>query len=173
MPIAKKAKMEKLDKEEEKSTKELAEKIQKQSKRLFKFRDEIKDEMSKNHMIDLLDNNNQDPVKGDSEKLLDQVADLLTFGAILPCPQCKGRQLLFQKSGYLCNGQLTEWTKCTNLIKEPLRKACKISSDLKSQYSFLKNVRKTPEVREIRYIPPSTSIISKNLQMKKGDELDR
>lgn len=121
-------------------------------------------------MLEILEYNGQEPVKGDSEKLLDQVADLLTFGAILPCPQCKGRQLLFQKSGYLCNGQLTEWTKCANLIKEPERKACKIPSGLKSEYSFLKNVRKAPEVRAIRYIPPSASTISKNLSLKKGDD---
>ncbi|KAI8114751.1 Poly [ADP-ribose] polymerase [Lucilia cuprina] len=118
-PPAKKAKMEKLDEEDEKLSKEVVENMKQQNKRLFKFRDQIKDEMKRNDIIQLLENNGQEPVKGDSEKLLDQVADLLTFGAILPCPECKGRQLLFQKSGYLCNGQLTEWTKCTNLIKEP------------------------------------------------------
>lgn len=126
--------------------------------------------MSKNDMMELLEVNGMEPVRGDSEKLLDQLADLLTFGAILPCPDCKGKQLLFQKSGYLCNGDLTEWTKCTKLIKEPERKACKIPSHLK--YKFLKDVRKSPEVRAIRYIPPSTSTILKNISQKKGDELD-
>ncbi|KAM7363583.1 poly-(ADP-ribose) polymerase [Cochliomyia hominivorax] len=172
VPVAKKAKLEKLDDEDGKLAKELMEKIKSQSKRLFKFRDNVKNEMHKNHILEILEYNGQEPVKGDSEKLLDQVADMLVFGAILPCPQCKGRQLLFQKSGYLCNGELTEWTKCANLIKEPERKACKVPSDLKSEYSFLKDVRKAPAVRTIRYIPPSTSTISKNLSIKKGDEVD-
>ncbi|XP_046804661.1 poly [ADP-ribose] polymerase isoform X2 [Lucilia cuprina] len=171
-PPAKKAKMEKLDEEDEKLSKEVVENMKQQNKRLFKFRDQIKDEMKRNDIIQLLENNGQEPVKGDSEKLLDQVADLLTFGAILPCPECKGRQLLFQKSGYLCNGQLTEWTKCTNLIKEPERKACKISSDFKSQYPFLKNVRKAPEIRVIQYIPPSALTVAKSISVKKGDEAD-
>ncbi|XP_065370938.1 poly [ADP-ribose] polymerase [Calliphora vicina] len=171
-PPAKKAKVEKLDEEDEQSTKELVENIKKQSKIMFKFRDQIKNHMKRVDIIEILEYNNQEPVKGDSEKLLDQIADLVTFGAILPCPECKGHQLLFQKSGYLCNGQLTEWTKCTNLIKEPKRKACTIPSGFKEQYSFLKYVRKAPQVRAIRYIPPSDATISKSVSIKKGDEAD-
>ncbi|TMW48487.1 hypothetical protein DOY81_006414, partial [Sarcophaga bullata] len=165
---AKKPKLEEIIEEDAASIKEITEKIKKQSKRLFKFRDEVKNEMSKADMMKLLEANNMEPVKGDSEKLLDQVADLLTFGALLPCPDCKGRQLLFNKSGYLCNGDLTEWTKCTKLINEPERKACKIPNYI--NYNFLKDVRKSPEVRAIRYISPST--ILKNIALKKGDELD-
>ncbi|XP_013111859.1 poly [ADP-ribose] polymerase [Stomoxys calcitrans] len=172
VPDAKKPKLEKLDSEDVKSEKELIKTIKEQSKKLFKFRDSVKEEMSKGDMVTLLENNNQEPVSGDTEKLLDQIADLLTFGAIAPCPECKGRQLLFQKSAYVCNGDLTEWTKCSNSVKEPARNPCKIPPHLKSQYKFLKNVNKTIENRAIRYIPPSATTISKSITIKKGDELD-
>ncbi|XP_061389126.1 poly [ADP-ribose] polymerase [Musca vetustissima] len=168
MPETKKIKLEKLKEEDGESEKKLKD----QSKRLYKFRDRVRDEMHKKDIIELLQDNGQDPVQGDSEKLLDQVADLLTFGAIDSCPECKGCQLLFHKSGYLCNGSLTEWTKCTYNIKEPKRTPCKISAELRSAYTFLKDVRKTTDVRAIRYIPPSASTISKSIGIKKGDELD-
>lgn len=163
--------MEKLDEEDEKLAKDLSEKIKKQSTRMFAFRDKVKEQMKKKDIIKLLEYNGQQVFEDDTEKRLDQVADLLTFGALLPCPECKGRQLLFHKSGYLCNGDLTEWSKCTNLIKEPERKACKIPSGFKDAFPFLNDVRKSPEVRAIRYIPPSASTISKSVALKK-DELD-
>lgn len=171
-PDIKKPKLEKLNEEEEISEKELSKKIKEQTERLYKFRDRVSEEMSKKDMKELLEDNGQEPVQNDSGKLLDQIADLLTFGAIEPCPECKGGPMLFEKSGYLCNGNLTEWTRCATAIKEPKRKPCKISSALRSSYSFLKDVRKSTSVRAIRYIPPSAATISKSIAIKKGDELD-
>uniref|UniRef100_A0A1B0BYD9 Poly [ADP-ribose] polymerase n=1 Tax=Glossina palpalis gambiensis TaxID=67801 RepID=A0A1B0BYD9_9MUSC len=171
VPVPKKAKLEKLDEEDEKINKELLQKVEKQTKRLHKLRDFVKEEMSKNDRNMLLRFNNQDPVEGDSEKLLDQVADLLTFGALAPCSECKGQQLLFNKSGYLCNGKLTEWTRCTNLLKDPKRGACKVPTELKKKYKFLKEVSKNPEARAIRYIPPSAAVIAKNVDLKKDNDL--
>lgn len=171
VPDAKKPKLEKKNEEELAEEKELAEKVKSQAKKLFKFRDNVKKEMKKADIIDLLEANNQLPIS-DSEKLLDQIADMLTFGAIDKCPICKGKQMLFQKSGYICNGDLTEWTKCLNIIKEPSRKPVKIPSDMKSRHSFLKDVKKKVDVRAIQYIAPSVSTIAKNVAMKKEDDLD-
>lgn len=169
-PVPKKAKLEKLDEEEEKENEKLKDLIKTQTKQLYTFRDQVKDQMKKKDMFELLERNGQDPVQGDSEKLLDQVADLLTFGALLPCPVCEGRQLLFHKSGYLCNGNISEWAKCTHLMKEPERKVCKIPSDLKDHFKFLKKVKKSTETRAVKYVPPSTTTLSKHV--KKDDELD-
>uniref|UniRef100_A0A1I8NDN9 Poly [ADP-ribose] polymerase n=1 Tax=Musca domestica TaxID=7370 RepID=A0A1I8NDN9_MUSDO len=171
-PASKKVKLEQIKGEDEEAEKDLEKKLKEQSKRLYKFRDRVRDEMHKKDIIELLQDNGQEPVQGDLEKRLDQIADLLTFGALPPCPECNGRQLLFFKSGYVCNGSLTEWTKCTYHIKEPKRVPCKISSELKGAYKFLKDVHKTTESRAIRYIPPSSSTISKSIGVKKGDELD-
>uniref|UniRef100_A0A1A9WQP6 Poly [ADP-ribose] polymerase n=1 Tax=Glossina brevipalpis TaxID=37001 RepID=A0A1A9WQP6_9MUSC len=171
VPVVKKAKLEKLDEEDEKAKEELMKKVEKQTKRFHKFRDFIKEEMSKSDRNTLLLFNNQTPFEGDSGKLLDQLADLLAFGALSACPECNGQQLLFNKSGYLCNGELTEWTRCANLIKEPKREACKVPTELKKKYKFLKEVSKKPEVRAIRYIPPSAAVIAKNVDLKKNDDL--
>ncbi|XP_075147424.1 poly [ADP-ribose] polymerase-like isoform X2 [Haematobia irritans] len=171
-PVAKKTKLEKLDFEEAVMEKELLKTVKEQMKKFHNFRDLVKGEMSKKDMLELLIDNNLEPVTGDSEKLLDQLADLLTFGAIIPCEVCNGHQILFQKSAYVCNGDLTEWTKCAKTVREPKRNPCKISPALKSQYKFLKHVSRTPEIRAIRYIPPSTSTISKSVSVKTGDEID-
>ncbi|XP_037946866.1 poly [ADP-ribose] polymerase [Teleopsis dalmanni] len=168
--VPKKAKVEPQDAEDEIIEQNLIKSIKNQTKTLFEFRDNIKDLMSKNDKIELLQRNKQDPVQGDSEKLLDQLADMLTFGVISSCPECKGSQLLFQKSGYFCNGQLTEWTKCAHFIKEPKRTACKIPREFKKTYPFLSKVKKEPQIRAIRYVPPSSSTIAKNVPAKKDDE---
>lgn len=170
VPDAKKPKLEKKDPEELKKEKENDSIYKKQMEKLFKFRDSVKNNMTRPQMQDLLEDNGQDPVVGDSEKLLDQVADMLTFGALQRCDICKRGQFMFNNSGYICTGSISEWAKCANLVKEPPRKRCKISESLKQELSFLKKVKSTPEVRFIRYIAPSTSTINK--KVKKEDELD-
>lgn len=158
-----------MDKEEEKAEKVLTITIEKQMKRLYKIRDKIQDQLTRPEQEEILRENEQTPVQGNSEKLLDQLADLLTFGALSPCNECGGTQLLFQKTGYLCNGELTEWTKCNTIIKEPKRSVCKIPSELKKKYSFLKDVGKEPVTRAIRYVAPSASTIAKTVPPKKEE----
>lgn len=170
VPDAKKPKLEKKDPEELKIDKENESLCKKQMETFFKFRDSVKKQMSRPQMQDLLEDNHQEPVVGDSEKLLDQVADLLTFGALRRCEVCKEGQFLFNNSGFLCTGSISEWAKCANLIKEPPRKRCKISDSQKDEFSFLKRVKKSPENRFIRYTAPSTSTLKH--RVKKEDELD-
>lgn len=74
----------------------------------------------------------------------------MTFGALLPCDVCKGGQLVFSKGGYLCNGDLTEWSKCNTLVKEPKRRAFKIPKHLKEEHSFLKKYKYAPRTRVIK-----------------------
>lgn len=170
MPEVKKPKLEPNIEAEEK---EKMKKLQKQNDVLFKYRDNIKKEMKKHDIEKLLRYNTQEPIPGDSEKLLDQAADLMAFGAIKPCPECKSTQFIFNKSGYSCNGNISEWTKCTQLLTEPKRTACKIPDELKSEYSFLSSYKKKPETRIIQYIPPSAATIAKDIAIKKNpDELD-
>lgn len=104
---------------------------------------------------------------------MDQAADLLTFGAIEFCPECKSRQFTFNKSGYFCNGNISEWTKCSKVLTEPKRTACKIPSELKTSYKFLSKYKKKPEMRIIQYLPPSAATLAKDIAIKKNpDELD-
>lgn len=158
---------------EDEDSKQLAKTLKSQNDKLFKYRDNLKQEMTKPNMETLLRYNKQEPIAGDSEKLLDQAADLLTFGAIQSCPECKGRQFIFNKSGYFCNGSISEWTKCTTVLKEPKRSACKVPSDFQSSYEFLNKYKNKPETRAIQYVPPSTATIAKSIAIKKNpDELD-
>lgn len=172
VPALKKAKIEPKDEVEIKEEKKLTALVKAQLKRVYFFWDKCKDKMKKSHIIELLELNNQTPATGDSEKLFDQISDMLTFGAIKPCPECNSSQMLFQKSGYVCNGNLTEWTKCSKLITEPERVACKIPSDFKDKFDFLREVRDKTEIRAIRYIPPSSATIANTTKINKDDELD-
>ncbi|XP_067616114.1 poly [ADP-ribose] polymerase isoform X1 [Eurosta solidaginis] len=145
--------------------------LKKQSAALFKIRDQIRYEIHRKDINILLEYNNQEPVSGDSEKLLNQLADMLVFGALSACPQCKGNQRLFTKSGYLCNGQLTEWAKCSYLEKEPERTSCKIPNDMKEKYNFLSKIKNGTEHRIIEFHPPSMSVVSKNVTVKLEEKL--
>ena len=78
---------------------------------------------------------------------------MLTFGALRPCPLCKG-QFVFQKSNYICNGNVDEWTKCENIIKEPPRVVCRIPSALSVEHSFLNKKFKVMP-RALRFIAPA------------------
>ncbi|XP_034661708.1 poly [ADP-ribose] polymerase isoform X1 [Drosophila subobscura] len=166
-PDAKKPKIEQI---EEKEQNEKIEQIKKQNDSFFKFRDDLKSQMKKQDIEDLLISNGQQPLTGDSEKFFDQAADMLTFGAIAPCSECKSSQFIFNKSGYKCNGNISEWTKCDKLYIEPKRSACKVPKNIKSAYHFLDSVKRKPITRIIQYIPPSANTISKNMLLKKNPE---
>lgn len=84
------------------------------------------------------------------------MADIITFGSLLPCPTCKG-QLIFDKGGYACTGRISEWAKCDYRVQEPPRIPTKIPSWLASHFPLYhgtvivravkKNVAPTVSVR--------------------------
>lgn len=161
----------KLELKEDPEAKELEEKIAKQNAELFKYRDKIqKEKMKKDDMIAILEENDQDVPEGDTLKLLNLVCDVLTFGALKRCKKCKTGQYVFNKSGYICTGDLSEWVKCANLEKDPPRKPCVISRELKEQYSFLKKYKGKVQTRAIKYVPPSAP--SSLEPIKKEEDLD-
>ena len=70
--------------------------------------------------------------------MLDRLADIMTFGALKPCEECKNGQFAFRSGvGYQCLGDLTEWTKCQNKTLEPKRKAFKVPPEISAEYKFL------------------------------------
>ncbi|XP_043656906.1 poly [ADP-ribose] polymerase isoform X1 [Drosophila teissieri] len=172
LPETKRAKTELSDTNEEM---EKNQHLKDQSDAYFKFRDDVKNIMKKKDIDILLKSNNQEPVTGDTEKLLDQTADLLTFGAIESCSECNSSQFTLNKSGYICNGNLSEWTKCNKLLAEPRRLACKVPKELKAAYHFLNAVSKMPSTRIFFNISPSKPTFSRNLlkTKKNSDDLDR
>nr|XP_023025730.1 poly [ADP-ribose] polymerase [Leptinotarsa decemlineata] len=130
-----------------------------QCKILFKHRDKL-EKLDYKELGYLLEHNNQEIPSG-KDVILDRLADIMTFGALTPCKTCKGGQLVFSKGGYICTGDLTEWTKCTAVSKEPKRKPFKVPESLANEYSFLKKYKYVPRKRVIKEVVPSNSGVVK------------
>ncbi|XP_069975958.1 poly [ADP-ribose] polymerase 1-like [Penaeus vannamei] len=111
--------------------------VRKQSKTMFKYRDNLAKLLKKKELSYILEHNDQYMPTGDS-KMLDVIVDGMTFGALEPCEVCPDGRLSYESGkGYKCHGNLTEWTKCTNLVKEPKRRPFKIPEELKNNFDFL------------------------------------
>ncbi|XP_050082523.1 poly [ADP-ribose] polymerase [Anopheles aquasalis] len=134
-----------------------------QQKAFYKIRDKLKSlGVKKSELIEILEYNNQEVPEG-NDPVLDRVCDIITFGALERCSKCGG-QFALQKSAYVCEGNLTEWTKCMHAEKVPARKKTKIPSDIKSEYAFLKSYKSVVSDRLIRYVPPSVSTVTTKLK---------
>lgn len=137
-----------------------------QNKEFFKYRDNLKANLSKKEMTSILERNNQKVPEG-LNPILDAMADLLTFGALEKCPTCKG-QFVFNKSNYICSGNITEWVKCENMLKEPPRKPVRMPKDIDlAKYSFLNRNFKV-KARALKYVPPTVSAMG----VKKEEQLE-
>jgi poly [ADP-ribose] polymerase len=85
------------------------------------------------------------------EKMLDQAADFLTFGAIESCSKCITGDLILAKGGYVCNGVIDEYTSCDYFTAKPARRHCKITDQLKrSSPNFLATYRSRVKERALR-----------------------
>lgn len=67
-------------------------------------------------------------------QIVNLVSDILYFGALEPCPKCKGQLIYNSGLGYKCTGNVTEWTKCDYVTQDPKRKKCEIPSDMKKKF---------------------------------------
>nr|XP_053644979.1 poly [ADP-ribose] polymerase 1-like [Cherax quadricarinatus] len=111
--------------------------VRKQSKKMFKYRDGLSKTLNKKELSFILEHNNHYIPSGES-KILDAVVDIMTFGAFEPCEVCKEINFRYvYGQGYVCKGNLTEWTKCTNVVKEPKRQPFLVPEELKSKCPIL------------------------------------
>lgn len=103
----------------------------------MKTRDSIKN-TTRSDLSKILTHNGSKIVK-DHEELIDRCADFLTFGAIDGCKKCNSGELILAKGGYVCNGNIDDWTTCNFFTPKPVRHPCQIPSGLKkaSQTFFL------------------------------------
>ncbi|CAG7724082.1 unnamed protein product [Allacma fusca] len=112
--------------------------IQKQNKEMYKTRDAIQrahesKEITKVELQQLFKYNKQDVPSG-SDQIYDRLADIMTFGALLPCKVCKGGQYVYRSGvGYYCIGHITEFTKCSTVTDNPDRKPFKVPKDLQEK----------------------------------------
>ncbi|PNF21175.1 Poly [ADP-ribose] polymerase [Cryptotermes secundus] len=134
--------------------------IREQSKIMYKYRDQLKKELRKSDLQDLLEYNDQEVPVGE-ERMLDRLSDIMTFGALKRCDECKGGQFVFCSGvGYQCLGDLTEWTKCQNTTLEPKRKPFRVPSELMSDHEFLKKYKYVARKRIVQLHAPSSTVKS-------------
>lgn len=100
-------------------------------------------------------------------KVLDHVADIITFGALESCSKCKKGKFILAASAYVCNGDLSEWAKCDNVQREPVRRAVEIPTVLKKEHSFLASKRAV-QTRALK----AAAVILPPLKTIKKDEVD-
>ncbi|XP_057662196.1 poly [ADP-ribose] polymerase-like [Diorhabda carinulata] len=90
-----------------------------QNKQIFTYKEQL-NKLSDKDLTNLLTTNNQ-VVPSNKAVMVERLADIMTFGALLPCKSCNG-QLVFENGGYVCTGNISEWAKCDVSEKEPERK---------------------------------------------------
>ncbi|XP_066587156.1 poly [ADP-ribose] polymerase [Prorops nasuta] len=160
-PAAKQMKIEKEDEEEVKL-------LKKQNEQVFKKRDGLSI-LAKSALVNILEINNQHIPEGMSA-ILDHLADIICFGALEICPKCGGQLSFTSGVGYTCNGNLSEWVKCENVIIDPKRSKVQIPIELKETYPQLFKKLKVGK-RAIRLAVPSTSSVGKKEDVVDGPKV--
>jgi poly [ADP-ribose] polymerase 1 len=125
-----------------------------QNKAVHKLGEKLRGALTKTELINILELNKQKVPIG-IDMIIERVTDIMTFGALEPCKTCKTGQFVFDKPGYVCSGDLTEWVKCMQVEKDPKRCKCKIPEELAAKYSFLAKYKSKVQKRFIKYFAPS------------------
>ncbi|XP_050445913.1 poly [ADP-ribose] polymerase [Cataglyphis hispanica] len=128
--------------------------MKKQNEELYAIKDQISG-LEKNQLVALLEKNHQEIPTGTSN-IVNLVSDILYFGALEPCPRCKGQLIYNSGLGYKCTGNVTEWTKCDYVTQDPKRKKCEIPSDMKKKFP-IKSYKSKVKKRVFKITAPSSS----------------
>ncbi|XP_014252361.1 poly [ADP-ribose] polymerase [Cimex lectularius] len=131
------------------------EEMKKQNKTMYKYRDSLK-ALTKTQLTQLLVYNNQEDPVGTDRKL-DRLADVMTFGALLPCEACKGNFVYRTGVGYQCQGDISEWSKCEQVEQTPKRTLFKVPEDLANKFPFLEKYKCKIGNRIILDVKPTVS----------------
>ncbi|XP_045512835.1 poly [ADP-ribose] polymerase isoform X2 [Pieris brassicae] len=154
----KKLKSEPKDEEEIKKEKKLEKDLCKQNDSFHKYRSRLS-ELGKSDLHELLEANSQEILKGPDE-CLDHLADMMAFGALDPCPECRQGQLILDTFNYRCTGNISEWTKCSFTTRTPKRNPMKVPSSYKKGSVFKSYKPKIGE-RLFELAPPPAIIVKK------------
>lgn len=155
----KKLKEEPKDAAELKEEKDKQKKMEKQNKLFHKYREALS-ELTKRDLEELLQKNSQKIPSGKNETL-DRVADMMAFGALKPCPECKQGQLVLDTFGYKCKGDISEWTKCTYVTQNPEREPMSVPKSYKDG-SIFKKFKPKVDVRLFDAAPRPAFIVVKD-----------
>ncbi|KAF6773038.1 hypothetical protein AHF37_07707 [Paragonimus kellicotti] len=119
--------------------------LRQQSKLLWKMRDRLEREVTKDALIGLLEYNEQHVPSGLSN-LLDAVSDAMVFGALPLCPSCKNGPLRYSNGQYKCSAMATDWAPCLYNTRDVERKQFQVPNEyfdveFLKQYKFIKRTR--------------------------------
>jgi poly [ADP-ribose] polymerase len=121
--------------------------LREQSEFVWKIRDQLQENVTIAGLKELMEWNGQRCHRGGESTLLAYVSDGMAFGALEPCPECKGQlRFLNDTEGYSCTGNITEWTKCLYSTKDPKRKPWVIPDEM-DDIAFLKSFKFKPRKR--------------------------
>ncbi|CAM4960663.1 unnamed protein product [Rotaria socialis] len=138
-----------------------------QSELLWTYKDNLRKEIPNSVLKELLEFNCQKSVFGESN-LIEAVTDCMAFGALEPCPECRGC-LVFNYTNYRCTGNVTEWTKCSYSTQLPKRKPFEISDKIKENYDIFQNYKYTQQDRIITQVVQKPKLIGKAVEIKEPD----
>lgn len=87
--------------------------------------------------------------RGGTDTLVDRCADGLTNGAIPACNVCNSHRLQYADGVYTCKGHISEWSKCTNVLKTVVRTEWQIPNweEEEEDYEEVKSRSKSPKKR--------------------------
>jgi len=149
-PDSKKVKLEVKDDPAEAALKS---KMKKQNTKMFYYRDLLKKHLKKQDLYNLLEHNKQDIPTGE-DSALDRLCDIMTFGALERCKECGNGQFVYQSGvGYRCQGDMSEWTKCSVVSQDPARRDFKVPKDYKQEHDFLSMYQPKTGTRVIPNLP--------------------
>ncbi|KAF5405982.1 Poly [ADP-ribose] polymerase [Paragonimus heterotremus] len=119
--------------------------LRQQSQRLWKMRDRLEREVTKDALIGLLEYNEQHVPSGLSS-LLDAVSDAMVFGALPLCPSCKNGPLRYSNGQYKCSAMATDWAPCLYNTRDVERNQFRVPNEyfdveFLKQYKFVKRTR--------------------------------
>jgi len=136
----KKMKKEEVPNEENKLLKE-------QSDRFFKLREKVST-MKRKDIEVMLSHMSQKSDYKDTATLIDMATDVLMFGPLKECPQCKeSRHIRLKASRYICTGTGSDGQTCTYETGEPKRGPPDIPEEIQDSYDFFDKYKFKPGKR--------------------------
>lgn len=115
--------------------------LRKQSDRFFRLREQVSS-MKRKDIECMLEHMNQKHDYKNSGSLIDMATDVLLFGPIKKCPQCKQTgHIQLRTSRYICTSTTPEGINCSYESSEPKRGVPDIPEQLSDAYVFLEKYK--------------------------------
>lgn len=115
--------------------------LKKQSDKYFCLRDFV-NTMKRKDIEQMLEHMRQKSNFKAPSMLIDMATDVLLFGPLNQCPQCKNHaSIVLRGSSYICTSG-TEWESCNYESREPLRSVPDVPEEIVEKYPFFRDTYK-------------------------------